>query len=573
MIKTRLNKHLLCCCLFLVFCASFAQTKSNKIQTIDGKKYYIHKIEKGQSLYAISKIYTATLEEIYTANPELKTLGAKVDQEIKIPVAPAPSVNTTTTTPVASFATAAIDTTKYITYKVAKSETVYAITRRFNITEKQLAAYNPGITPAALKEGQVIIVGEKTKRKNSQKESKEAKQTSTVKENKSNGFNMVDSNAFKPVSKPVKQKYTIGLILPFRLDQTLALDMNELIKGNAGFPNVPAVALDFYLGFKRAVDSLSAKDFELNIELYEADDKDSAKLAQIIRDPKFKELDLIFGPLYANGFKTISKKAKELNIPIISPITKENKILFNNIYISKTNPSQFTLLESLADYCADSLVAGNSNIVLMLLSEKDKKELAFVNAFRKYYNEKQKMLGKSAKDTITFARGITGLKNAFKPNVKNVVVSLSTNQVFLADFITQLAIFSERKEAVLCGWQNLTESDNIDQEYLNQLNYVFPYQYNVTNTGTYNSISRTYLEQQHTVPEEYYYIGFDIGYYYLKNLKTSGPDFIYNLNKLPLETNYMRFKFARPDLATGFDNRGVFIFKYNNYKLQKTGWN
>lgn len=183
------------------------------------------------------------------------------------------------------------------------------------------------------------------------------------------------------------------------------------------------------------------------------------------------------------------------------------------------------------------------------------------------------MLGKSLKDTITLARGITGLKNAFKPNVRNIVVSLSTNQVFLADFITQLAIFSDRKDVVLCGWQNLTESDNIDQEYLNQLNYVFPYQFNLTNTAAYNSVSRAYLEQQQTVPEEYYFIGFDIGYYYLKNLKTSGPDFIYNLNKLPLETNYMRFKFARPDLATGFDNRGVFIFKYNNYKLQKTGWN
>jgi LysM repeat protein/ABC-type branched-subunit amino acid transport system substrate-binding protein len=563
-------KYSLVCFLFFATCLCFAQTKSTNIQTIDGKKYYIHKIEKSQSLYSISKLYSASLDEIYKANPELKTIGAKVNQDIKIPVVP------TVTTPLSGTVainspTVEIDTSKYLTYKVSKSETVYAITRRFNITEKQLATYNPGITPA-LKEGQVLIVGEKTKRKLLAKETKETRPISTAKENRLSNFSVIDSSLFKPFSKPKKAKYTIGLILPFRLDQTIALDLNELVKTNSGFPAVPALAIDFYLGFKRAVDSLKAKDFEVALELYEGDDKDSLRMTQIVNDSKFKDLDMIFGPLYASGFKTISKRAKELHIPIISPITQQNKILYNNIYISKTNPSQFTLLESLADYCIDSLMTGNTNIILMTLSEKDKKEMLFVNAFKKYYNEKQKLLGKTSKDSVTLAKGISGLKTAFRPNAKNVVVSLSTNQVFLADFITQLAMFGERKDIILCGWQNLTETDNIDQEYLNQLNYVFPHQFNLTNIAAYKTITKPYTDQMQTSPGEYYYIGFDIGFYYVKNLKGNGPDFVFDLNNLPLETNYMRFKFTRPDNSTGFDNRGVYIFKYNHYQLQRTGW-
>ena len=563
-------KYSLTCFLFLVSCLSFAQTKSTTIQTFEGKKYYIHKIEKSQSLYAISKTYSVSLEDLYSANPELKTLGAKVNQEIKIPFAPTPSaVAVSTLSSVTS--SVQVDTNKYITYRVSKSETIYAITRKFNITEKQLAAYNPGITPA-LREGQIIAIGEKIKRKSSTP-SKETKPAPPVaKEHKAPNFNVVDSNFFKPVSKPRKTKYNVALILPFRLDQTLALDMNELAKTNANFPTVPGLAIDFYLGFKRAVDSLIGKDFEVDISLYESDDKDTFKLEQIVKDPKFKELDLIFGPLFASGFKTISKKAQELNIPIVSPITQQNKILYNNIYISKTNPSQFTLLESLADYCIDSLVNGNTNIILMLLSEKDKKELGFVNAFRKYYNEKQKLLGKAMKDTVTMARGMNGLKAAFKPHVKNIVVTLSANQVFLADFTTQFAMFGDKKDVVLCGWQSPTETDNIDQEYLNQLNFTFPHQFNLTNTSAYSYIGKSYLEQQQTTPGEYFFMGFDIAYYYLMNLKNSGPDFVYNLNNLPFETNYMRFSYARPDNMTGFDNRGVYIFKYNNYRLQKTGW-
>jgi len=565
MIKLKYN---LVCFLLLVSCFCFAQTKSTNIQTIDGKKYYIHKIEKSQSLYAISKTYSVSLDDIYKANPELKTAGAKVHQEIKIPfsVTPAATVSNTLS-PVTS--TVVIDTNKYITYRVAKSETVYSITRRFNISEKQLAAYNPGITPT-LREGQVIIVGEKNKKKSAVRE-KETKPATVVKEHKP-VFSPVDSNMFKPVSKPKKTKYNVALILPFRLDQTLAMDLNELIKTGGNFPVVPALAVDFYLGFKRAVDSLTDQNFEVELCLYESDDKDSVKLEQIVKDPKFKELDLIFGPLYASGFKTISKKAKELNIPIVSPITQQNKILYNNIYISKTNPSQFTLLESLADYCIDSLVNGNANMVLVLLSEKDKKELSFVKAFKKYYNEKQKSLGKSLKDTVTLVRGMSGLKAVFKPGVKNIVITLSSNQVFLADFTTQLSINSDKKNVTLCGWQSLTETDNIDQEYLNQLNFTFPHQFNLTNLAAYNSVARSYIEQQQTIPGEYFYIGFDIAAYYLSNLKTTGPDFVHSLNMLPLETNYMRFKYARPDVTTGFDNRGVFIFRYSNYHLQKTGW-
>jgi LysM repeat protein/ABC-type branched-subunit amino acid transport system substrate-binding protein len=526
-------------------------------------------MEKGQSLYAVSKLYAISLEEIYRINPELKN-GAKADQSIKIPFAPTPAVVSNTIS-VTTF-TAPVDTNKFITHKISKSETVYFITRKYGITEKQLATYNPGITPT-LKEGQIIIVGEKFKRKPPvipAKDPKDTKQITTAREIKPTL--VLDSSLLKPISKPKKTEYNVGLILPFRLDHTLQLDLNDLVKSNSNFPPVPALAVDFYLGFKRSVDSLTAADYKVNIHLYDIDDKDSVKLIQLVNDPKFKDLDLIFGPLYANGFKTISKKAKELFIPIVSPITQQNKILYNNVYISKTNPSQFTLMESLADYCIDSLVQNNANIILMLLSDKDKKEVAFVNAFKKYYNEKQRALGKLPKDTVTSAKGIAGVKTAYKPNVKNVIVSLSTNQVFIADFTTQLALFADKKDIVFCGWQNLTETDNIDQEYLNQLNYVFPYQYNLTNISAYNSLSKKYKEQQETIPGEYFYIGFDIAFYYLKNLKESGPDFIHNLNNLPLETNYMRFKFTRPDNATGFDNRGVYIFKYDDYQLRKTGW-
>jgi LysM repeat protein/ABC-type branched-subunit amino acid transport system substrate-binding protein len=552
----------LSCLLCLTSFILLGQTKSNNIQSIDGKKYYIHKIEKSQSLYSISKLYNVNLDDLYLLNPELKQ-GAKVNQEIKVPCLNAAIAVTTNTS------TAIIDTLKYSTYKISKSETMYSLTKKLNLSEKQLISYNPSLEQG-LKEGQIIIVGEKNKKK--QVAPKEVKENKPIVKEPKITAPVVDSSSFKPVSKPKKTSYNIALILPFKLDETINLDLSNLVKGNGAFPTVPGLSIDFYLGFKRAIDSLGASDFEINTHLFDIDDKDSLKLIQFANDPNFKEFDFIFGPLYASGFKSVAKKAKEFHIPIVSPITQQNKILYNNIYISKTNPSQFTLMESLADYCMDSLAKTNANVILMTALERDKKEVAFVSAFKKYYNERQKKLGRNAKDTVRLAKGIAGLKNAFVPNVKNVIVSLSTNQVFVADFITQLAMFDNKKDIVLCGWESTSTTDNIDQEYLNELSYTFPHQYNLVNTASYNSIIGSYIEQQATYPSYYYFIGFDIAYYYLTHLKDKGPDFVHTLNTLPLETNYMRFNFTRPDNATGFDNRGVYIFKYTNYQLQKTGW-
>ncbi|MBX3165459.1 MAG: LysM peptidoglycan-binding domain-containing protein [Bacteroidetes bacterium] len=546
-------------CAFVFLCGTvFSQTKSRDIQTIDGKKYYIHTIEKGQSLYSISKLYNVNLEDLYILNPELQA-GAKAEQQIKIPYVGGTSENFTVA------ANPTIDTTVYYTHLVQKGETVYSLCKRYDIKEKKLNEYNPDLVNG-LKEGQTIIVGEKPKRKrNKDKEREDIVVTQPA-------ITPLPDTTFRPiVSKQKKNAYNIALILPFKLDELKSLDVDSLARFHKNFPMIEGLSIDFYLGFKKALDSLSTINCKFNLKLYDIDDSDSLKLKKLVNDNDFKHLDFIFGPLYANSFKIAAQKAKELNIPIVSPITQQNKILFDNMFISKTNPSQFTLLESLADYCMDSLMSQNARIMLLAAPDKDKRETAFVKSFKQYFDGRLKYLGKAEKDTVIIVKDMEALKKQFVPDTRNIIVSLSGNQVLVTDFNTQLALFA-KKDVILCGWQNITDMENIDQEYLNQLNYTFPHQYNLLNTACYEKIVKSYKAQQNSYPSEYYFIGFDIAHYYLKNLREYGHDFIYNLDTLSQETGYMRFKFARPDNTTGFDNRGVYIFKYNNYQLQKTGW-
>lgn len=549
---------------FIFLLLSFAlisQTKSSNIQTINGKKYYLHKLDKGQSLYSITKLYNIKLDDLYAENPELKQ-GTKAGQEIKIPFGgeAAHFNNANATTPTISTTPRTvytIDTTKYSTYKVGKGETVYAITKKFNLSPDYFEKLNPG-SKAGLKEGQLVAIGERSPVKTL------ATTTNTVKPT-------ADTFPLK-IHFPKKNAYNLALILPFKLDQLELINPSALVKANVSFPQISSLATDFYLGFKQAVDSLSSKDFQINLELHDLDDKDSVNMVNIVNSLDKKQTDFIFGPMYANGFKTISVKAKELNIPIVSPITQQNKFLYENIYASKTNPSQFTMVEALADYILDSLKPKKSRVILNIASDKDAKEMGFVKAFKQYYNEKARKRGYALKDTAYSVRGIAGIKANYEAGIKNVVVSLSANQILITDFTTQLALFADKKDITLCGFEETTYTDNLDQEYLNQLNYTFPSANNITNTKSYQNIITKYWAKQNTYPGKFYFIGFDIGMYYLKNLRDHGADFIFRLNELPSETGYLRFKFTRPDNSTGFDNNGVYIFKYANYQLVETGW-
>ncbi len=63
----------------------FEVPKSKVIRTIDGMEYYIHTVDKGHTVYKISKTYGITPEDLIRLNPEISD-GLKPGMELKIPV-------------------------------------------------------------------------------------------------------------------------------------------------------------------------------------------------------------------------------------------------------------------------------------------------------------------------------------------------------------------------------------------------------------------------------------------------------------------------------------------------------
>jgi LysM repeat protein len=613
-IKTTYFIFMLSCILCFASCIIHAQTKSTDVKTINGKKYYIHKVEKGQSLYAIAKVYGMDVNSILAENDEAID-GLKHGQELKIPFES-----------LLVKQAVVIDTNKYVYHKIIKGETVYGITKKYSIDEKKLTSYNPTIL-SGLKEGDYIIVSEKKKSTSI----KPSTITTTVSSASSNSYTVqqgetlygiskklnvsqddillwnpelkdgikpgqvlktvatkvtstpintpltnTNSTTIVPVTKDTtiihkyrKSSYNVGLFLPFKLFESENINIDELARAKVSFPPTQSLALDFYFGFKKAVDSLKSKEFDVSIRLFDTEERDSTKIENICKTQDFKTLDAVFGPLYTDVFKLVSNCTKKLGIPIVSPVIQQNKILYDNSLASKVTPSVYTLIESLADYCTDSLLA-ISNIIIVNSTNKDQH---YIKAFKNRYNEALVKHSKTLKDSIIEVKGLGGVKAAYVAGKKNVIVLLTNNLVYLQDFITQLYVFSDKKDISLMGFSSVSTIDNLDQDYLNALQFHFAAPNHIDfKDSNIRQLSKQYQAVFTTDPSEYYFQGFDIGTYYLSNLKTLGPDFFFNLDKTMGQGVSTGFKFYRPDSETGFENRAVYIYKYSNYQLQKLGW-
>src|SRR5246127_4059610 len=525
---------------------------SKNTQVINGKKYYIHKVEKGQSLYGIAKIYGLDLNTLIVENPEAID-GIKSGQELKIPVEKPKEQSQPTLK----------DYENYITHKVSKGETVYSICKKYEITEQQLTELNLGIK-TGLKENVVLKIKEKEKTKTAQTNTtgtpKATPNTVTTSTTNTKKTESEPETPIDLISKPKKNKYSVGVFLPFHFEGLDELNVDELVMNKQDFPESEQLALDIYDGLKQAADSLKTDDFSIDFKLYDSGDIDSLVIVKLIKTEEFKNLDLIIGPLYNSPFKIVAAEAKKYQIPCVSPLTQQNKVLFDNVFTSKLIPSNNTLLQGLADYCADSLSKEN----IVLVNNGNVKDLQNIKAFKSYYNQK-------VKDTLCEVKGIAGAKAAYKADKINYYVVITENEAFISDFLTQLNIFSDKKENLrVIGLRRWLNYDNLDLEYFNRFGFTCAAPYFVDETKPFTQkLNAAYIQKNNCNTGDYYYLAVDAGLYYLGLLKQMGGAFSAVLDDLPKKGNCINFSFAHPNNSTGFENQAVQIIRYSDYKLKK----
>lgn len=116
-----------------------------------------YKVEKGDTLYSISRKYQITVAELRTANNLSENDVIKVGQKLIIPDADIGTAAALSSTKTAGSSVSA-STAKTVEYVVAKGDTLYGIARKNGMTVADLMAINNLDSSAVIKVGQKLKV-------------------------------------------------------------------------------------------------------------------------------------------------------------------------------------------------------------------------------------------------------------------------------------------------------------------------------------------------------------------------------------------------------------------------------
>ena len=127
------------------------EEKSVPKQNVSNSKS-THIVIAGETLYSISRMYNVSVDELKKANPKIATSNMSIGDEINIPGGVVVE-NKTTTTPQINNAVKA-----GTTHKVAAGETLYSISKKYNVSVVELKKFNPEVATSGLKIGQTLLL-------------------------------------------------------------------------------------------------------------------------------------------------------------------------------------------------------------------------------------------------------------------------------------------------------------------------------------------------------------------------------------------------------------------------------
>ncbi len=326
-----------------------------------------HTVVQKETLYFVSKLYDVSMDSIIKYNPSTKN-GLKLNQRLTIPNAIARIQTDELSTSVevmtqeipkpSEVAQAKFNisfTDDIISHVVLPQESLYTLSKRFMVPVPELQALNH-LSSSRLSPGQTIRIPVK----------KEKVAHIPIREVPDKKV----SNALNELRFSARKSYEVALFLPLNLDSTTSY--NRFVSG---------AALDYYMGAKLALDSLSHLGLNAVFHVYDYESANE-NLTMILARPELLSMDIIFAPLQQREAEIVSAFARKNDITVAFPVSMKESELIGNPNAICLSPSTANLMDQLAWSVHRHFV--NQTVVLIKgESEVDKKtDQLFLTAFR-----------------------------------------------------------------------------------------------------------------------------------------------------------------------------------------------
>lgn len=360
----------------------------------------------------------------------------------------------------------------------------------------------------------------------------------------------------KPAAKASKKTAVISLILPFGLDHlTPGASYTAVSLQQAN------LALDYYQGFKLALDSLTSQGYNYKLQLYDSKDE-SAQVHSLAYNPTIRVSDLIVGPVFPDGIKTFTAVLAGPRKPILSPLSPAGPATFRNQNLITAIPPLDCHTMVVAEYINNHIKPKKIFILRSGYSEEDKYILPFKKAIDS--------LSKShiIINQLTVIHGqLASIVPQLSSTEQNVFVIPSTSQAFLTVTLRSLDSLAKLYPVTVFGHPDWEKFTFLKAQLLQRLNT------HITSTDRvdYKSAATSaflsnYRKTYHLEPSDYAIKGFDEGLYFGRLLGVN-TDGLKNLDQNDFIGLHNAFHFVRKP-GLGWVNTHVNILQYTNFELK-----
>jgi LysM repeat protein/ABC-type branched-subunit amino acid transport system substrate-binding protein len=414
-------------------------------------------------------------------------------------------------------------------YQVQPQETLFSLTRRFGISRDSLVVLNPALADG-LKSGMVLKIPNKEGVK----------------------YEAYSEESIVNLENRIMNYDTKNLVvmLPFHLNKLVKTDTSDNTVERIRRDRVLQISLDFYSGVLMAVDSARLKGISTNLRVYDTE-QNAGRVHTILNTNNFSNIDAVIGPLVQSTAQAAASGLERQGVPVVSPFSKNGGGSLDNFL--QARPSDEVLSQSMISYISQN--AAGKNLVIIADASASAKKQQLMGAFpsARLVNPKEGSYIDQEELTAALAED--------RPNW----VILETSKIgVISNATSYLNSLADKYKVTLftTDRNNAFESDNISNRHLSKLNFHYPSVDKVYSPETNRAFIKKYSQRYGVVPNRYAVRGFDVTYDVL--LRLASADDLYSSLGQEGTTQYVENKFDYdPGSTGGFANKAIYIMAYD----------
>ena len=584
----KISKRILFTLAVIMATATISAQKANLVS---------HTVVQGQTLYSISKLYNTTVDEIIKFNPG-SAEKLSIGQKLIIP------------------SNSAQKEKSGKTHTIQQGETLYRLSKMYDVTTDEICAANPGLSINNFRTGEVIVIPTKGEESKScvkattpQAKGEEKKITitgiHTVQRKESiesicelygiTKQELIDANP-ELKEKKLKRKMELRIPAPQAKEkpvikiETVHEQKQEIAKAvskginddkelnvavvlsfllDTYAPKEQSRMVEYYQGFLMAVEQLKREGYSFTINTYDAGQKDKS-LDSLLSSSAFDNVEMIFGASYPKHNKELAKFAKEREIPLIIPFSSKKDEAVNNPTVYVANGIQSFILPQISSrfkntfpnanvlFIEDTIEANKKEFIKSLTTELKKDSIPFTTMpMEQLYNE----------DSVLLA-----LSRVYQEDKEFVVIPTSSSATTLNTLLPSL-LHAKSIDSLdvakfkLFGYPEWQIHANDTRELMYEVDtYIyatFYSHYSLPRVAEFQEdFIRWYNRSIQNIYPRYGMLGYDTGYFFLLAGSLYGNQMHEKINQTPFNPVQSDFKFERISEKDGFINKKFFFIHF-----------